>query len=78
MVAEGGADCYLQLGPTGEWDTGAVHVIVEEAGGRILDSQFFPLSYNQRESLANPDFMVLGQACQAWQALLQGHTSPLR
>lgn len=78
LVAEGGADCYLRLGPTGEWDTGAVHIIVEEAGGRILDSQFFPLSYNQRESLANPDFMVLGQSALAWPALLQGHTSPQR
>ncbi len=71
LVAEGKADCYLRLGPTGEWDTGAVHIIVEEAGGRILDSQFLPLSYNQRETLANPDFMVIGQAHQPWPELIK-------
>ncbi|TXH97761.1 MAG: 3'(2'),5'-bisphosphate nucleotidase CysQ [Rheinheimera sp.] len=76
LVAEGGADCYMRLGPTGEWDTGAVHIIVEEAGGRILDSQFFPLSYNQRETLANPDFMVIGQSTMAWPELIQPHPTP--
>lgn len=70
LVAEGKADCYLRLGPTGEWDTGAVQVIVEEAGGCILDSQFSPLSYNQRETLGNPDFMVIGQAAMSWQQLI--------
>ncbi|HCU65806.1 MAG TPA: 3'(2'),5'-bisphosphate nucleotidase [Rheinheimera sp.] len=75
LVAEGGADCYLRLGPTGEWDTGAVHIIVEEAGGKILDSQFYPLSYNQRETLANPDFMVIGQSSVGWPQLITAHHS---
>lgn len=71
LVAEGKADCYMRLGPTGEWDTGAVHVIVEEAGGKILDSEFTPLSYNQRDTLANPDFMVMGQASIPWPKLIK-------
>jgi 3'(2'), 5'-bisphosphate nucleotidase len=71
LVAEGKADCYLRLGPTGEWDTGAVHVIVEEAGGKILDSEFMPLSYNQRDTLANPDFMVIGQTNLSWPELIK-------
>lgn len=71
LVAEGKADCYIRLGPTGEWDTGAVHIIVEEAGGRILDSVFASLSYNQRETLGNPDFMVLGSAKQPWSTLIK-------
>jgi 3'(2'), 5'-bisphosphate nucleotidase len=71
LVAEGKADCYLRLGPTGEWDTGAVHVIVEEAGGKILDSEFSALSYNQRDTLANPDFMVMGGANIPWQQLIK-------
>jgi 3'(2'), 5'-bisphosphate nucleotidase len=71
LVAEGKADCYLRLGPTGEWDTGAVHVIVEEAGGKILDSEFTALSYNQRDTLANPDFMVMGQSDVAWPTLIK-------
>ena len=75
LVAEGKADCYLRLGPTGEWDTGAVQVIVEEAGGKILDSQFAPLSYNQRETLGNPDFMVIGQSSVGWPQLITAHHS---
>lgn len=75
LVAEGKADCYLRLGPTGEWDTGAVHVIVEEAGGKILDSEFTPLSYNRRDTLANPDFMVMGQASIPWQQLIKARVT---
>lgn len=75
LVAEGKADCYLRLGPTGEWDTGAVHVIVEEAGGKILDSEFTPLSYNQRDTLANPDFMVMGQASIPWPQLIKARAT---
>ena len=60
LIAEGGADCYLRIGPTGEWDTGASQCILEQAGGHILDSEFNPLSYNSRESLMNPDFLSLG------------------
>ncbi|CAM3932534.1 3'(2'),5'-bisphosphate nucleotidase CysQ [Rheinheimera salexigens] len=71
LIAEGKADCYMRIGPTGEWDTGAVQVIVEEAGGQILDSEFLPLSYNQRDTLANPNFMVLGQASVSWQQLIK-------
>ncbi len=43
LVAEGAVDCYLRLGPTGEWDTAATQCIVEEAGGRILSTQLSPL-----------------------------------
>ncbi|MGP9802980.1 3'(2'),5'-bisphosphate nucleotidase CysQ [Rheinheimera sp. NSM] len=75
LVAEGKADCYLRLGPTGEWDTGAVHIIVEEAGGKILDSEFTPLSYNQRDTLANPDFMVMGQASIPWPQLIKARAT---
>jgi 3'(2'), 5'-bisphosphate nucleotidase len=73
FVAEGLADCYLRVGPTGEWDTGAPHIIVEEAGGKILDSEFKPLSYNQRESLKNPDFFVLGDQDLPWQGIIKSH-----
>jgi len=70
MVAEGTADCYLRLGPTGEWDTGASQCIVEEAGGRIVDTCYQPLSYNERESLENPNYMVLGCQSLPWQEIL--------
>lgn len=71
FVAEGLADCYLRVGPTGEWDTGAPHIIIEEAGGKILDSQFNPLTFNQRKSLKNPDFFVLGVQQLPWRDILK-------
>jgi len=73
LIAEGGADCYLRIGPTGEWDTGASQCILEQAGGSIIDSEFKPLSYNQRESLSNPDFMSLGSADFPWQKIIKKH-----
>lgn len=73
IIAEGLADCYLRIGPTGEWDTGASHCILEQAGGSIIDSEFNPLTYNTRESLMNPDFMSLGNANIAWNKIVKPH-----
>ncbi|WP_367987804.1 3'(2'),5'-bisphosphate nucleotidase CysQ [Vibrio sp. NTOU-M3] len=71
LVAEGAVDCYVRLGPTGEWDTAATQCIVEEAGGRILSTQLAPLSYNERETLENPNFIVLGDERLPWDTILQ-------
>ncbi len=70
LVAEGAVDCYLRLGPTGEWDTAATQCIVEEAGGRILSTQLEPLSYNERDTLENPNFIVLGDESLPWHEIL--------
>ena len=61
IIAKGEADLYPRLGPTMEWDTGAAHIILEEAGGSVLraDSKN-PLTYN-KESLLNPYFIAYGQ-----------------
>ncbi|WP_394175700.1 3'(2'),5'-bisphosphate nucleotidase CysQ [Thalassotalea litorea] len=71
LIAEGVADFYIRTGPTGEWDTGASQVILEEAGGTILDSEFNPLSYNKRESLMNPDFIALGNQNIPWREVVK-------
>lgn len=73
LIAEGGADCYLRIGPTGEWDTGASQCIIEQAGGAIIDSEFNPLSYNQRTTLMNPDFMTLGSQDFKWRDIIKSH-----
>lgn len=73
LIAEGGADCYLRIGVTGEWDTGASQCILEQAGGTIIDSEFNPLSYNKRESLLNPDFLSLGNQNIPWQEVINAH-----
>lgn len=72
LVAEGAVDCYIRLGPTGEWDTAATQCIVEEAGGRILSTILEPLSYNQRDTLENPNFIVLGDEGIGWDKVLVG------
>ena len=66
LVAEGAADVYARLGPTGEWDTAAAQIIVEEAGGRFVDTGRRELRYNMRESLINPDFVVFGDDSVDW------------
>lgn len=60
MVASGEADVYPRFGPTMEWDTAAAHIVVEEAGGEVLNTNMTePLRYN-KEDLLNPYFVVLG------------------
>ncbi|MDG1733712.1 MAG: 3'(2'),5'-bisphosphate nucleotidase CysQ [Thalassotalea sp.] len=73
QIAEGITDCYLRIGPTGEWDTGASHCILEEAGGTIMDSELNSLSYNKRESLMNPDFIGLGNIDIPWAEIIIEH-----
>jgi len=70
VVAEGRADIYPRLGPTSEWDTAAAQAVVEQAGGRVLQLDGKPLSYNAKEEILNPFFMVVGPADKDWLALL--------
>lgn len=66
LVAEGLADCYPRLGPTSEWDTAAAQAVLQEAGGRVVDTDYRPLTYNQKESLLNPEFFALGDPNFPW------------
>lgn len=69
LVAEGTADCFLRVGETGEWDTAAAQILVQEAGGSLVDEQFKPLSYNHTEEPTNPNFLVLGDPNIAWPSI---------
>lgn len=60
MVAEGVTDLYPRLGLTSEWDTGAAHCVVEEAGGQLVQTDMSPLLYNTKDSLLNPFFFAIG------------------
>jgi 3'(2'), 5'-bisphosphate nucleotidase len=71
FIAEGKADVFLRIGTTGEWDTGASQCIVTEAGGTILAANFEPLTYNKRNTLVNPDFIVLGDPQVDWRDVVQ-------
>lgn len=60
QVADATADFYPRFGPTSEWDTAAGHAVVRAAGGRVVTLSGSELTYNQKESLLNPAFFVLG------------------
>jgi 3'(2'), 5'-bisphosphate nucleotidase len=69
-IAEGKADIYPRLGPTSEWDTAAAQAVVEQAGGQVLELDGKPLSYNKKEDILNPWFLVAGPRDHDWLALL--------
>ncbi len=71
MVAEGSADIYPRLGPTSEWDTAAAQCVVEEAGGRLTDTNMQTLRYNTKDSLLNPYFFVFGDLDRDWSEYLE-------
>jgi len=71
LVAEGRADLYPRLGLTSEWDTGAAHCIVIEAGGFITKTDMSPLLYNTKDSLLNPFFFVFGDDSRDWSQYLE-------
>lgn len=71
LVAEGVADCYVRLGRTGEWDTAGAEVLLAETDGTIFDSHFAPLTYNQRETLINPHFVMVADKSRDWRAVFQ-------
>ena len=60
ILAKGEAHIYPRLAPTMEWDTGAAQIILEEAGGRVINNETNkPLSYN-KQNLLNPFFIAYG------------------
>jgi len=70
VIAEGRADIYPRLGPTSEWDTAAAQAVVEQAGGKVLELDGRPLSYNAKDDILNPWFVVIGASDHDWLALL--------
>ncbi|MEG3767707.1 3'(2'),5'-bisphosphate nucleotidase CysQ [Alteromonas sp. 14N.309.X.WAT.G.H12] len=66
LVASGDAHLYPRLGPTSEWDTGAAHAVATAAGAKVtvldpanpLADDAPDLTYNQKDSVLNPFFLV--------------------
>ena len=58
-IAEGEADIYPRFGPTMEWDTCAAQIVLEEAGGSLIDVKGNQLIYN-KQNLLNPYFIAEG------------------
>lgn len=58
MLAEGTAEIYPRLSPLMEWDIAAAEIILQEAGGKILQNGN-PIMYNQ-EIMKIHSFTALG------------------
>jgi 3'(2'), 5'-bisphosphate nucleotidase len=72
LLAEGKADFYPRLGPTSEWDTAAAHAVVTAAGGKIVTLDGAPLKYNCKDSLLNPEFLVIADPGRDWVTVFEG------
>ncbi len=61
LIARGEGDLYYRFGPTMEWDTAAMHCIIEEAGGifRMMDDT--PMIYNKPNVLNTKGFYLLNR-----------------
>jgi 3'(2'), 5'-bisphosphate nucleotidase len=61
LLANNLADLYPRLAPTMEWDTAAAQIVLEEAGGMVVDFESkLPMTYN-KENLLNPYFLATGK-----------------
>ncbi len=71
QIANGEADLYPRTGPTSEWDTAAGQCVAEQAGARVIRlPEMTRLRYNQKDSLLNPLFAVIGDLDRDWTPLL--------
>ncbi|MBQ6863600.1 MAG: 3'(2'),5'-bisphosphate nucleotidase CysQ [Clostridia bacterium] len=61
LIAEGKADIYYRTGLTSEWDTCAMHCIVEQAGGVLRQLDHTPLLYNRENTLNDKGFYILNR-----------------
>lgn len=66
IIAKGNAEVYPRLAPTMEWDTGAAQVILEEAGGRVINHETKGKLLYNKENLRNPHFVAYGRLISKW------------
>lgn len=59
-IATGKAHLYPRIAPTMEWDTAAAQIILEEAGGKVLQYQTDQAVVYNKENLLNPYFVAYG------------------
>ncbi len=59
LVALGEVDAYYRFGLTCEWDTAAMHIIVEEAGGEVKQIDGTELRYNRKNTLNEKGFYMI-------------------
>lgn len=60
ILAKADADLYPRIAPTMEWDTAAAQIILEEAGGEVLQYETDKKVVYNKEDLLNPFFIARG------------------
>ena len=61
-VAKGTIDIYPKFGRCYEWDSAAGQVIVETAGGLVVNPENYSSpEYNKKESMVNPPFIMFNE-----------------
>ena len=69
-IAEGISDIYPKFSRIHEWDIAAGHLIIEESGGRIIETETRrPPVYN-KESYFQPPFIAFGKRIRNWEKLI--------
>lgn len=58
LIAKNVIDVYPRLAPTMEWDTGAGQIVVEEAGGKVLQHENGNAVQYNKVDLLNPYFVA--------------------
>lgn len=59
LIAKGDAEGYYRYGLTSEWDTAAVQLIVEEAGGIFMQMDDTEMVYNREDTLNRKGFYIV-------------------
>jgi 3'(2'), 5'-bisphosphate nucleotidase len=69
-IAEGTTDLYPKFGPIHEWDVAGGHLLMEEAGGGIIETNSgLPPVYNKAD-FHQPPFIAFSHRITDWQELL--------
>lgn len=61
LVAKGEAEIYFRFNPTMEWDTAAMQIIVEEAGGIFKQLDNSEMTYNREDHTNRKGFYVVNR-----------------
>jgi len=59
LIARGLAEAYYRFGLTSEWDTAAVQLVAEEAGGVFKQLDHSEMTYNRVDTLNRKGFYIV-------------------
>jgi 3'(2'), 5'-bisphosphate nucleotidase len=69
-IAEGISDVYPKFSQINEWDIAAGHLIVEESGGRIIETKTRKPPVYNKEDYFQPPFIAFGARVKNWESLI--------